>query len=95
MPVDDCLERYPEMAKNAFSGKKRSKIQRFITMTSTKYDGAQLESEIRKITNSKAPENETPRHRGFAFDKYHSPHDLCKTYVNRPCSSIPYAISSC
>jgi hypothetical protein len=79
MPVEECLDRYPEMARNIFSGQKRSTFTRFMSMTSTKYDGARLEEEIRKIVNHKTPSNVTPLKPEFAFDKYHSPQDLCKT----------------
>ena len=79
MRVEDCLKRYPEMAQNVFSGKKRSKFIRIMTLTSTKYDSAKLEVEIKKIVEYKAPPNATPLQQEFAFDKYHSPYDLCKT----------------
>jgi hypothetical protein len=79
MRVEDCLKRYPEMAQNVFSGKKRSTFTRIMTLTSTKYDSAQLEAEIRKIIEYKVPLNVTPRQQEFAFDKFHSPYDLCKT----------------
>lgn len=83
MRVEDCLGRYPEMAQNVFSGKKRSTFTRVMTFTSTKYNSAQLEDEIKRIIEYKAPPNATPRQQGFTFDKYHSPYDLCKTYVKR------------
>jgi hypothetical protein len=79
MRVEECLDRYPEMAHSVFSGQKRSTFTRLVTMTSTKYDNTRLEEEIKKIVNHKTPQNGTPLKPEFAFDKYHSPQDLCKT----------------
>jgi hypothetical protein len=79
MRVEECLERYPEMARNIFSGQKRSKFSRLMSFTSAKYDSARLEEEIKKIVNHRTPSNGTPLKPEFAFDKYHAPQDLCKT----------------
>jgi hypothetical protein len=79
MSVEDCLIRYPEIAGNVFSGKKRSRFRRIVTLTNSKYNCTQLEEEIKRIVDYKVPRNATPYQDEFAFDKYNSPEDLCKT----------------
>lgn len=79
MPVEECLARYPDMAQNIFSGKKKSFVSRLMQGTSSKYDSQALEAEIRKIVSIKAPMNVAPLQQDFQFDEFHLPLDLCKT----------------
>jgi hypothetical protein len=79
MPVEDCLRRYPEMAKNIFSGKKKTLLSRVIHNTSSKYDSKQLEAEIRRIVDGRALPNTAPHQPNFQFDEFHLPGGLCKT----------------
>jgi hypothetical protein len=78
MPVEDCIERYPKLAQSVF-GKKRSFFNYNRLSTSAKYDSTELETAIRAIVQIRAPPGAGPHQDGFAFDDYHSPHDLCKT----------------
>jgi hypothetical protein len=78
MRIEDCLERYPNLAQSVF-GKKRSHFNLNRLATSAKYDSAELETAIRAIVQIRAPPGAGPHQDGFAFDGYHSPYDLCKT----------------
>jgi hypothetical protein len=82
MQVSDCLEAYPTMAEDIFTRKKRSVAKRIFMGTTSKYDAAPLEAQIKKIVRTKAPRGRPPLQEGFQFDTYPSPEDLCKTYVN-------------
>ena len=77
MPVEECLDLYPKMARNVFSGQKRYLITRI--MKGSKYDSDLLQGEIEKIVQKRTPSNPAPLQGGYAFDRYYSPHDLCKT----------------
>jgi len=79
MSVKDCLKRYPAMAENIFSGKKKTIVRRILESTSSKYDSRQLEEEIKQIVDSKALPNVSPHQPDFQFDEFHLPSDLCKT----------------
>jgi hypothetical protein len=79
MPVEDCLKRYPTMAKEVFTKKKRSVATRIRKGTTTKYDSVPLETNIRNIVESRATADKAPRQPGYAFGMYPSPPDLCKT----------------
>jgi hypothetical protein len=79
MPVEECLDLYPKMARNVFSGQKRYLITRIMKGTSSKYDSDQLQREIEKIVRKRTPSNAAPLQGDYAFDRYYSPHDLCKT----------------
>ena len=79
MPVEDCLKVYPEMAKAIFFKKKRSRMRRIMTMSSTKYDCIPLEQQIQKIVGYRQKEGMNPQQRGYEYEKFHSPEDLCRT----------------
>lgn len=88
MGIDECLERYPGLADSVFGeGKKRSVMRRIVKLTSTKYDSTQLEKAINAIIQTRIPERE-PRQKNFGFEQFHSPSDLCKTYVFPSLSSF-------
>jgi hypothetical protein len=73
MSVDECIEKYPEMAKNIF-GKSRVSLRGLIN---DKYDHNNLQREIQKIVNGRLPQQTS---RDFKdFRAYNSPDDLCRT----------------
>jgi len=72
MSVDECIEKYPEMAKNIF-GKSRISLKGLIN---DKYDHNNLQREIQKIVNGRLPQQTS---RGKDFRAYNSPDDLCRT----------------
>ena len=74
MSVDECIEKYPEMAKNIF-GKSRMSLRGLIN---DKYDHNNLQREIQKIVDGRLPD-QTSRGDFKDFRAYNSPDDLCRT----------------
>jgi hypothetical protein len=80
MRVEDCLDRYPDLAQSVF-GKKRSYFTRLRDLSTTKYDSGKLETAVKTIVQGRVPKNEKrkPRQKGYAFHNFSSPDDLCRT----------------
>jgi hypothetical protein len=71
MSVDECIDRYPTMAKKVF-GKERVSLKGILR---DRYDAKILEKEIHKIVCERLPEHDKdPKH-----SRLPSPDDLCKT----------------
>lgn len=75
MSVDDCIARYPSLAKKVF-GKKRSIARRLVT--GAKFNEANLEAAIKEIVQSRVPQSST-HPSSPVYHNYASPGDLCKT----------------
>ena len=74
MSADECIEKYPEMAKIIF-GKSRMSLKGLIN---DKYDHKILQKEIQKIVDDRLP-RQTSRGDFKDFHAYNSPDDLCRT----------------
>jgi hypothetical protein len=72
MSVDECINRYPAMAKNIF-GRPRLNMRGLLK---AKYDSICLEEEVRKVVSERKPGGVTATGR---HDYYPSPDDICRT----------------
>lgn len=76
MSVDECIERYPKMARSIF-GNRRTSLRGVLR---SRYDAKYLEKEIKAIVEERLPSS---RERGEDFfnraRRMASPDDLCKT----------------
>jgi hypothetical protein len=79
MSIDECLQEYPLIAKEAF-GKKKNIFQRIAS--GAKYDETPLVQEMERLVGSRTHEKD-PRDKPsigqYQYDRYPSPGDLCKT----------------
>ncbi|KAI3320729.1 FabD/lysophospholipase-like protein [Xylariaceae sp. AK1471] len=73
MSVDECINRYPTMAKKVF-GKERVSFKGILR---DRYDAKNLEEEIRSIVHERLPKDG----RDALCSRFPSPEDLCKTVV--------------
>ncbi|KAH9906793.1 FabD/lysophospholipase-like protein [Xylariomycetidae sp. FL2044] len=84
MSADECIRRYPTMAKRIF-GKKRFPLSSILTLDGLlvdMYDATNLEKEIKDIIEERLPEERvTSDDDNARFRSFESPEDLCKTVL--------------